>query len=378
MCLVAFLKAGLVAAQLSIPGSFTVKGKVSGMNDGYIYFYYPTEKRGITDSCRVMAGHFTWKGEIPEPVKVVISTATLDRLKDYSNYGEFYMEPGRGRIKLSIAVHHFKEVKISGSAIDKDRGRLSILKKTVDNEIKKTDSLLRTKMWLVKKDSLFDCLGLLFKESSGIDSVFIINNPVSFVSADLLFDRIRSGNKNFASLTRIYNDLPEKIKASYCGQGIRHELEKEKSISVGAYAKRFVSVSFKGDTVDLFQFRNRKYVLLDFWASWCIPCRRLTPGLARINTKYGAELEVISIAVSNTETEWRTAIEKDGMFWTQIRDDKEKAGSQLSGSISGLYHIGIIPDLILLDKDLKVVGEYDSSGVSAELLAKDLKQIFNF
>ena len=97
-------------------------------------------------------------------------------------------------------------------------------------------------------------------------------------------------------------------------------------------------------------------MLLDFWASWCAPCRQVTPLLAKWCRLHSQELEIVSISLNDKVDDWRKAIDADKMEWPQINgDSKAYVLNPAEGSIPDLYHINLIPSLILLDMDLRVL-----------------------
>jgi thiol-disulfide isomerase/thioredoxin len=140
-------------------------------------------------------------------------------------------------------------------------------------------------------------------------------------------------------------------------------MESELNIHIGSEAIDFVALNRRGDTIRLMDFKNKKYVLLDFWASWCVPCRHITPMLFKINAKYKDKIELISIASHDKETDWLDAIKKDQMTWTQILDnDGSNKIIPGSGTITDSYYIKEIPTLILVDKNHKICKLFGTGG----------------
>jgi len=147
---------------------------------------------------------------------------------------------------------------------------------------------------------------------------------------------------------------------------------------VGSEAVDFTSLTQQGDTVCLNNFKNKKYVLLDFWGSWCAPCRHITPILRRIYAKYKYKIELISIANHEKEADWLAAINTDQMTWTQILDDSSKKIGQGTGYITDAYFVNTVPSLILIDKNLKIIKLFGKSGrnrSSIQSLDSELEKI---
>ena len=126
--------------------------------------------------------------------------------------------------------------------------------------------------------------------------------------------------------------------------------------------------------VNLINFKNKNYVLLDFWASWCIPCRQSTPALIRTYNLYKEKgLEIISISVDDNEKAWKEAVLKDKIPWLNIITGS-KPNTQ---SLRTLYNVTPVPTYILIDKDGIIVGRYEGADdkLNIELL-NDLEKVF--
>ncbi|HTH83413.1 MAG TPA: TlpA disulfide reductase family protein [Mucilaginibacter sp.] len=170
------------------------------------------------------------------------------------------------------------------------------------------------------------------------------------------------------------------MKRSIYGQEIKNEITAADNSTIHKKAIDFSSVDINGKLLRLSDFKGR-YVLLDFWASWCIPCRQSTPYLKKLHNKYRkAGLDVIAIADDdNNHDKWRNAINVDKTeLWYNILDGKIFANNSIDGSksISKKYAINILPTRILIDKDGIITGRYSGTESAVEL-DKKLASIFN-
>lgn len=113
-------------------------------------------------------------------------------------------------------------------------------------------------------------------------------------------------------------------------------------------------------------------VLVDFWASWCRPCRATIPHLKEIYTKYHpAGLEILSVSLDANATAWKRAMEQEQMPWPQVVDTYEEEAA--SAKVAGIYGIQYIPYVLLVDKEGKLL----SINPSAETVEQKLKKIFS-
>jgi len=136
---------------------------------------------------------------------------------------------------------------------------------------------------------------------------------------------------------------------------------------VGSPAPEFNFADPDGKNIPISSYKG-KYVLLDFWASWCGPCRAESPNMVRIYKKYHAKgLEILGVSLDSDKAKWKAAIEKDKLEWKQVSD---LAGWQ--SLAAKLYDVTSIPQTFLLDKDGKIIAK----GLRAEGLEAKLEEVF--
>ena len=125
-----------------------------------------------------------------------------------------------------------------------------------------------------------------------------------------------------------------------------------KRIALGAFAPEFISKDSSGKKIDLHSFRG-KYTLIEFWASWCPPCREESPTLVRLYKTYKDKgFTILSVSIDNDKSRWTNAIRKDGYVWENV---SELDG--YSGSTAALYTVTAIPNSFLLDKNGKIIAK---------------------
>jgi len=170
------------------------------------------------------------------------------------------------------------------------------------------------------------------------------------------------------SILSIFNStFPISFKKSTEGNAYRQLLTGKLETKKGNSAAQFSAKNIKGNTVALSSFKNKKYVLLDFWATWCVPCIKAMPLLSDLREKYSEELEIISIAYPTNISQVKDLIAKQKMNWINIYND-----ISLINSYGGM---GAIPRLFLIDKSGKIV--YDNkqdNDVDLKILVNILEQ----
>lgn len=150
---------------------------------------------------------------------------------------------------------------------------------------------------------------------------------------------------------------------------IEAKVTRTKRTAFGAKAPDFISSDQNGTAFELYSIAGR-YILLDFWASWCPPCRQESPTLVRLFNQYKDRgFTIVSVSVDDKKDKWIEAIQKDGLVWTNV--------SEVNGWKSPsatLYNVSAIPQSFLLDKDGKIIAKNlrgtDLENKLAELLGK--------
>ena len=144
------------------------------------------------------------------------------------------------------------------------------------------------------------------------------------------------------------------------------EVEKLKRLAVGQPAPLFESYTPENKTIKLIDYRG-KYVLVDFWASWCIPCRKENPNLVKIYHTYKDKgFDILSVSLDNNPGSWMRAIDEDKLAWTNVSDLKAWSSSLIID-----YRIKAIPSSVVLDPEGKIIAK-NLRGKELEELLKSI------
>ncbi len=149
--------------------------------------------------------------------------------------------------------------------------------------------------------------------------------------------------------------------------GPLEEFEKAQAATAeGAVAPDFTLKNTDGEDVSLSDFRG-SYVLVDFWASWCAPCRQENPNVVKAYKAYNSKgFEVLSVSVDRDTEAWKKAIKEDGLTWTQVHADE-------ASGVAKDYGIQSIPSTFLLDKEGKIIAK----NLRGEALESKLAELLN-
>lgn len=276
----------------------------------------------------------------------------LGRAADVTN---LYLE--NGEIVLT-AKDSLKNATLSGSKINDDSKKYKGLIAPMDAEIAQINIDFRNASDQEKQDELFnaqlkDRFEQANKKKHDVQGEFVKQNPSSYVSLLVLMDY---AGQNFepATVEPLYKSLSAGILSTPSGVAFAKVIESAKATAIGALAPEFSQNDINDVPVALSSFRG-KYVLLDFWASWCLPCRKENPNLVKSYNNYkDRNFTVLGISLDQPgkKEAWMNAIKDDGLVWTQVSDLKfwENAAAKL-------YGVRAIPQNFLIDPTGKIVAK---------------------
>jgi peroxiredoxin len=205
-------------------------------------------------------------------------------------------------------------------------------------------------------------------ETNNVYEDFIANNPNSFVSLMALIEYSRL-NPDMNDIASLFNLLSEDIQNTVEGKNIGIQLSVSRTTAIGVVAPDFTQNDPNGKPVRLSDFRG-KYLLVDFWASWCGPCRKENPHVVSAYNQYkDKNFEILGISLDNqgNKQSWLDAIRKDGLTWPQVSDLK---GWQ--NAVALQYNVQSIPHNLLLNPQGVIIAK----NLRGEKLTAKLKEIF--
>lgn len=391
------LSAAILLATIAVaqPRPFSINGHIKGKTDSYIYLSYRDAKTFVIDSALIENGDFLFKGNLNGPTEAAVMLVRNPRSAE--QYLQLYLMPAN--MQLSLDYDNFSDgAVLKGSSVQAEADRLKKMQAPFMVQIKplsqaydKAGEIYRNAIKAKKDEATLDSLKQVAenakdamepyqKQLRNVIIQFMDEYPASYVTASNLRYYITS--MPLSEGEERYGKLPEDIKRSNLGQELKKELDGLKMGSPGARAYVFASKELRGEPLSLADYKG-KYVLLDFWASWCVPCRASNPHLKELYSKYkdkGFEIVGISDDDNNHEA-WQKAVEKDHIgVWKHILRglDMQKVmkGEKNPSDISQYYGIHSLPTKILIDPKGIIIGRYGGGGENEEAMDKKLSEIF--
>ncbi|WP_461790662.1 redoxin domain-containing protein [Pedobacter sp.] len=347
--------------------NFNILGHGQKMKDGdSLFLSYKEEGRNVFQTVTASNGKFTFTGLIRTPVKANLYRNQNPKYADFINdWVEVYIEPGIIKVNSSDTLSN---AIVSGTPLNTTlqllQNRLSSLKEKMrkikdpdlfTDEERKDTALLNHSKRVIEQN---------FYEGTEIKLAFAADYANSQVSLDLL-ENLSRINSHIFKVEKVYAMLPEHFKRSAKGLTISDRINKKRQVMAGSKAIDFTMKDSNGKAIDLASLSG-KYVLLDFWASWCGPCREEHPNLIAAYEKYRAKgFTILSVSIDTEKSKWLEAIVKDKLTWVQVADLKGNKGEvYLKYGITSIpANFLIDPDGIVIAKDLK--GEILKSKLTA-------------
>lgn len=352
----------LIACLLPLAGmaqtGFTIKGKVGSLNSpAMAYLSYTTGNKSMMDSAEIKNGKFQFKGKVQDPgsagisIKHEQSATPKIRLKDVL---PFYIENANMTITATDSI---KNATIKGSIVNDENRELKALTQSVTDEMA---AITKEFMAKTAAERLVEAyrkpaaarLQALKEQQKQINMDFIAAHRNSYLA--LMVFNIYGLAYNFDPkiAETEFNKFSAALKSTDAGKMAMNKIELAKKSQIGATAMDFTQNDVNDKPFTLSSLKG-KYVLVDFWASWCAPCRAENPNVVKAyNELKGKNFEIVSISLDSSKKPWLNAIEKDGMPWIHVSDLKG-----WKNEVALKYGISAVPQNFLIDPNGMVIGK---------------------
>jgi len=321
---------------------FIVSGKIDGFADGTEAKITSTQDKSLVAKSVVKAGSFIIEGQVPEP-----GLYWLEVGKEQPQH--LYVE--NSAIKVAGSKKDLKNIKVEGSKSHKDFEIFRTVFNPLVGELNAAAAQVSQVKDEKKREALMKKYDAISKRINTEVGKFIAVKKSSYVSPFLLFITAQLYDDPLLMEQR-YLSLDSNIRHSQIGKSLAEFVAYNKVGAIGSDALDFTQSDEKGNPVSLSSLKG-KYVLIDFWASWCKPCREENPNVVKAFDKFNAKnFTILGVSLDKDKEPWIKAIEKDKLKWTQVSDLQ-----YWNNSAAVMYHVQGIPQNFLVDPNGKIVGK---------------------
>ena len=339
--LLSIVAASMTLAACNAQSGYKVTGTVEGMPDGKAII--ATVNGSSLDTLAkadVKNGSFEFTGNVSEPtgayIMVIGQRGAIPFMLENAN-----ITVNAGQAGLTVTGSEGQKIYDQFMAINAS-AQQEAMKLQQEYQAANGDQ--------AKIQAVQEAYAKLMTDAQAKETELIKANPDSYVSTFVIVSSM--GQMEYEQLKERYSLLGEKANASAQGKAIAAQIAKLESTAIGQIAPNFTITTPEGESISLYDIKG-KVKLIDFWASWCGPCRGENPHVVEIYKEYHPKgLEIFGVSLDNNKEAWVKAIADDGLVW--------KHGSDLKGWQSApaqLYSVSGIPHTVLLDENNKIIAK---------------------
>ncbi|MGX5820933.1 redoxin family protein [Chitinophaga lutea] len=373
-----FILAGAIAAGLSASAQqgYTINVTMKGQGNYKMNLLYMKDGSRVWDSLTPLGGDkFRISGQVKEPLVAYLTTSHPSGKHEVVKGGMFMPGPSlelilsNADIQITGDAEKVYLSRVSGDPLNKE---LAAFKKKENPLVDKNWEMSKKAMSLRRTDTAAAAAATREAKAAQADRLalrkdYIATHPGSFISMYLL--SMLHEDYTPEAYQEAYAKLGSQYKTSVYGKMVSERIESTKATALGKQAIPFTKKDINGQPFSLASLKG-KVVLLDFWGSWCGPCRSSHPHLKGVYEKYkGKGLEIVGIAeeksadLSQNEAAWKKAVADDGIAWVHVMNNYNKEELNLVQK----YGVTGFPTKYLLDRDGKIVYKLVGSGPESDV-----------
>lgn len=355
LLLFASITAMLMSCNKKSENEYTITGTVDGIENGKMVFLEKNDEMGLKaiDTVKVKDGKFKFVGNATEPKSHFIQVESIK--------GKVHFILENGDINVIVYKDSTFASKVSGTYNNDQLVEFNSVGKKIQEKMMAFQNQNQAVMQNAQQQNdtvtinkLRKEFGVFQKELQTQAETYMATHPKSYITLLLIGATINQADANVKEIEKSFNALSSDLKNTDEGKEIEKILKKLTDVEIGEMAPEFSGPNPEGKIVSLKESLG-KVTIIDFWASWCNPCRVENPNIVALYNEFHSQgLNIIGVSLDKEEEakKWKEAIEKDKLTWNQVSNLKF-----WEDPIALRYGIKSIPQMFILDATGKIVAK---------------------
>lgn len=349
--------------------AFKIDGTIRNFTGKTIYVNHKWNEKEYVDSAKVVNGNFSFNLKSVEPNLYWFTTSRENPQSAPTAIYFFFVD--QSPVKASLIGDSLLYSTVEGGVTQKDyleyRNFINSLVMIQQKMQADFNVAMQNNDVNAQNAIKTEYQNLNLKYMSGLKD-FIKSHPKSAVSGYIIANDLNNPSIPLTELIEALTYIDKSLENTAYVKAANKRVNDAKGTMVGYTATNFSQSNPEGKTINLTDFRG-KYVLIDFWASWCKPCRMENPNVVAAYNRFKDKgFTVLGVSMDSNKDSWLTAIKQDNLTWTHVSDLKG-----WGNEVGKIYGVTGIPQNYLLDKEGKIVAKDLRGPALDEKLAEIIK-----